>query len=320
MEVKLLYLRPLVVLTILLFLGIVFIVYKIKANTCSVFEPTGYGEDRFVEISGYLIHYIEVGTGEPLLLIPGSFSTYRVWNRIIPYLSDDFRIIAVDYVGAGASDKPKSGFHYTIDEQADIAAAMIQELKMGPVNIAGASYGGVIVLNLATRYPNLVRKAISIEGSVVKPDELPAIPFEALLKYPLLGDLFIGVIKTGLLNKIVLKLVMGEWYSQMTEAEKKEELSRLKYNAGSAHRIAWYWISISHKTCRDFTEEAKTIAAPVLYLYGEKSDFGDMIQENIQFFETYLPHVKVTGLADGIHDLQTQKPHETAALILEFLQ
>lgn len=320
MEVKLLLLRPLVVLTILLLLAVIFVAYKIKVNTGSVFEPARYGEDQFIEINSYRIHYIEVGTGEPLLLIPGSFSTYRVWNRIIPYLSDDFRIIAVDYVGAGASDKPKSGFHYTIDEQADLLAAMIRDLERGPVNIAGASYGGVIVLNLATRYPDLVRKVISIEGSVVKPDELPASPFESLLKYPLLGDLFIGVIKTGLLNRAVLKLAMGEWYSQMTAAEKREELAGLKYNAGSAHRVAWYWISVSHKTCRDFTEEAKGIAAPVLYLYGEKSDFQEMVQENIQFFETYLPHVKVTGFADGIHDLQTQKLHETAALILEFLQ
>ena len=321
MEIELFHLRTLLVLTIILLLFTVFfITHKIKVNTDSVFEPARYGEDRYIEINGYQIHYIEAGTGEPLLMIPGSFSTYRVWNRIIPYLSDNFRIIAVDYVGTGASDKPKSGFRYTIDEQADLIAAMIRKLELGSVNIAGASYGGVIVLNLAARYPDLVSKVVSIEGAVVKPDELPASPFESLLKYPLLGDLFIGVIKTGLLNKSVLKLAMGEWYSQMAASERKEELAGLKYNAGSAHRIAWYWISISHKTCRDYTEEAKSITAPVLYLYGEKSDFMEMTHENIEFFHAHLPHVTVIGIADGIHDLQTQRPHETAALILEYLQ
>lgn len=321
MEIELFHLRTLLVLTIILLLFTVFfITHKIKANSDSVFEPARYGEDRYIEINGYQIHYIEAGTGEPLLMIPGSFSTYRVWNRFIPYFTDNFRIIAIDYVGTGASDKPKSGFRYTIDEQTDLTAAMIRKLELGPVNLAGVSYGGVIVLNLTARYPDLVSKVVSIEGAVVKPDELPARPFESLLKYPLLGDLFIGVIKTGLLNKSVLKLAMGEWYSQMAASERKEELAGLKYNAGSAHRIAWYWISISHKTCKDFSEEAKSITAPVLYLYGDKSDFIKMTHENREFFHAHLPHAIVIGVADGIHDLQTQKPHETAVIILEYLQ
>lgn len=320
MELKLPFLKTFCVLIALFLFAACYVAYRIKANTGSVSEAAMYGEDRFVEVNGYRIHYVEVGEGEPLLLVPGSFSTYRVWNKIIPYLSSDFRIIAVDYVGAGASDKPRSGFRYTIDEQADLIAAMIRKLELEPVNLAGVSYGGVIVLNLAARYPELVRKAVSIEGGVVKPEDLPASPFESLLKYPLLGDLFIGVVKTGLLNNMVLKLVMGEWHSQMTEAEKKEELDGLRYNAGSAHRIAWYWISVSHATCRDFTEEAKNITAPVLYLYGEKSDFVEMTKLNMQFFETYLPHATVIGFEDGIHDLQTQKPLNTATLILGFLQ
>jgi pimeloyl-ACP methyl ester carboxylesterase len=106
----------------------------------------------------------------------------------------------------------------------------------------------------------------------------------------------------------------------MTAAEKEEELALLKYNAGSANRVVWYWVSISFKTCRDFTEEAKSITAPVLYLYGERSDFAEMTRANIDFFNAHLPNAMIYGFADGIHDLQTQKPREVASLILEFLK
>jgi len=92
-----------------------------------VYSKARYGEDRFVEVEGYKIHYVEVGKGETVILIPGSFSTYRTWNRIIPLLSDHYQLLALDYVGTGDSDKPESGFKYTTDEQANLVAKMIKK-------------------------------------------------------------------------------------------------------------------------------------------------------------------------------------------------
>ncbi len=95
-------------------------------------EEAKYGEDRFVEVNSYSMHYVEVGEGEPMFMIPGSFAIYRSWNKIIPYLSDDFRLLTVDYIGVGYSDKPKSGFHYTVHEQSDMLAKIIKKLALDP--------------------------------------------------------------------------------------------------------------------------------------------------------------------------------------------
>jgi pimeloyl-ACP methyl ester carboxylesterase len=73
-----------------------------------------YGEDRFAEAEGFRIHYVEAGAGQLTLLIPGSYGTYRTWNRLISLLSDHCRILALDYVGAGDSDKPRRGFRYIV--------------------------------------------------------------------------------------------------------------------------------------------------------------------------------------------------------------
>jgi pimeloyl-ACP methyl ester carboxylesterase len=200
-----------------------------------------------------------------------------------------------------------------------VISRMIEELDLGRPHLIGVSYGGAIVLNLAARYPGVVNKVVSIEGGVVRPEKLPGTPVEYALKYPVVGDLFIALARTGLLNRVLLRLVTGRWYPRMTADDKAEFLDQLSHNAKSASRIPWYWISVSHKTCEDFVEAAKSMRTPVLYLYGTESDFMDtLLESNIRFLETSVPHVRVVGLKGGIHDLEFQKPREVADLVLQF--
>lgn len=279
-----------------------------------------FGEEKWAKVEGYKIHYVEGGEGTPVILIPGSFSTYRTWNRVMPLLSDHYRLLAVDYVGTGDSDKPKSGFRYTIEEQADLTAKMIEKLELRKVHLLGVSYGGVIVLNLAARYPELVNKVVSIEGSAIRTTKLGGFGLmQFFFAWPI-GCCTIGIIRTGLLNKFVIRLVAGKWYRLMTPDDKKELLEDLFYSTKSATRTSWYWQSVSPKTCANIEEESKSIKAPVLYLYGKESDFMEMVNENIRFFGTYLPNVQVVGLEGAIHDLQVQKPKEVADLILDFFK
>jgi pimeloyl-ACP methyl ester carboxylesterase len=277
-----------------------------------------YGEDEFREIDGNQIHYVDIGKGTPVVLIPGSFSTYRIWNLILPRLSETHHLLALDYLGTGDSDKPRSGFRYTIGEQADWIAKFIRVLRLGKVHLVGASYGGAIVFNLAARYPEVVGKVVSIEGGILKPKIMPSTPMEKLLRYPVLGDLMIAVIRSGLMNSIVMEWIAGDWLSKMTANQKKTMRTEISFNARSASRAAWYWIAKSPQTVTPFEEEAKRIAAPILYLAGGKSDFREMAVENIRFLRQYLPQAKIVEFEDGIHDLATQKPREVARAILEF--
>lgn len=278
------------------------------------------GEHKYIIIEEYNVHYLEVGEGDPIILIPGSFNTYKSFNRVIPFLSDIFRIIAVDYLGVGDSDKPKSEFEYTVKEQADIIAKLITKLELGMVNILGVSYGGAIALYLAAIYPNLIKSVISIEGGVFAPEDLPRDPMELLLKFPIVGDIFIILIKSGLLNKLVLKAVAGTWHRNMTVDDKRDVLNALQDNARTASRIPWFKISRAIKTSKDFREEAKTIQAPILYLRGKESYLYDLCEITIQFLTKNYLSVCIVEYEDGIHDLEFQKPREVSQEILKFLQ
>ena len=296
--------------------------YMVKNEEQRIYSKSKYGVDKFVVIQNDHIHYVEVGEGEPILLIPGAFSTYRHWNRMIPYLLTHYKLLCVDYVGVGDSDKPRSGFSYTIEEQADVFAKMIEKLRISKVHIIGVSYGGAIALNLAARFPERVGKIVSIEGNGINGNKHQKIsygPIEDLLKFPVVGEVPIGVIRSGLTDQFAAKSVMGKAWQQMSETERKEIIEIISQNNRTASRVSWYHISRSLKISRDFTEEVKTIATPILYLYGKNSDYHDMAKTNAAFLKSHLPNVEIVSFEDGIHDLELQKPGEVANLVLEFL-
>jgi pimeloyl-ACP methyl ester carboxylesterase len=293
--------------------------YIVKNEKHEVYSKSKYGQDQFVVVQNRHIHYVETGEGQPILLIPGAWSTYRYWNRITPLLSRHYRLLALDYLGVGDSDKPRSGFSYTVEEQADLIAGIIEALQVSKVHIIGTSYGGSIALNLAARYPDRVGKIVSIEGNGVKHKKVPYRPMGSLLKWPLLGEVPISVTRSGMLDKMIAKGLMGEAWRPLGDHERKEIVEIISQANKTASRIPWYRISRTLVTSKDFAEEAKTIRIPILYLYGEHSGYREMAEANADFLRTHLRYVEVVCLRNGIHNLELQKPEEVAKIILEFL-
>jgi pimeloyl-ACP methyl ester carboxylesterase len=105
----------------------------------------------------------------------------------------------------------------------------------------------------------------------------------------------------------------------MSELEKKEVVEIMAQNNKTASRVSWHLISRTLETSRDFTDQAKTIRTPVLYLYGRNSYYHGMAETNAEFLRAHLQNVEIVRFNDGIHDLELQKPKEVAAVVLEFL-
>ncbi len=296
--------------------------YMVKNEKHRVYSRSQYGVDQFVVVGGYNVHYVEAGEGEPVFLISGAFSTYRNWNRMIPYLSKHYKLYCIDYLGTGDSDKPVSGFGYTIEEQADLMVKMMEVLEISKVHIVGVSYGGAIAQNLAARYPEKVDKIVSIEGNGINGNRHQKIsygPMADFLRFSLIGEMAVGVIQSGLADQFVTKAVMGKAWYDLPETEKREVERIVSQNNRTASRSSWFHICRTLKTSRDFTEEAKKISTPMLYLYGGNSDYYKMAKGNADFFKTYLADVTIVRFDDGIHDLELQKPEDVANLVLEFL-
>ncbi len=61
---------------------------------------------KYVEVLGSKIHYIDVGTGDPILFLHGNPTSSYLWRNIIPHVVPAGRCIAMDLIGMGKSDKP----------------------------------------------------------------------------------------------------------------------------------------------------------------------------------------------------------------------
>ena len=285
-----------------------------------VYSKPKYGADRFILVRDFNIHYVEAGEGPPLLLIPGAFTTYRTWNRIFPELARHNRVLAVDYVGVGDSDKPERGFGYTVEEQADVMAEMIGALRLSRVNVVGASYGSAVALNLAVRYPDLVNKVVCIEGgALITPEKLNYSKLGSLIEWPILGDITWGFMKSGLFDRITARSVMGEAWGKLTSEEQDEITEIFSANIMTVSRSSWMNIYRAITSRIDFIDSLERMRIPVLYLYGKGSKYRAVAEMNARRFEERNPNIEVVSFEGGIHDLHLQYPHEVSSVVLQFL-
>ena len=106
--------------------------------------------------NGFHIHYEDIGSGEPLLLLNGIFMSCDSWLDFIAPLSNNNRLLLLDFVDQGKSGKASSD--YDISMQADLLEAFLDELGLETVNLAGVSYGGQVAIIFAASRPGRVDK------------------------------------------------------------------------------------------------------------------------------------------------------------------
>lgn len=123
------------------------------------------------------IYYEERGSGQPVLFISGTGGDLRVKPNVLDGpLANERRVIAYDQRGLGQSEKPEQ--EYTMEDYANDAAAVIRELALGPVDVIGISFGGMVALHLVLAYPELVRKLVL--GCTSPGGEFASYPFHDL--------------------------------------------------------------------------------------------------------------------------------------------
>jgi pimeloyl-ACP methyl ester carboxylesterase len=126
---------------------------------------------RFREIklaTGVRLHYAEEGpaNGKVIIMLHGLSDSWFSFSKVMPLLSDGYRIYALDLRGHGNSDRPASGYH-TRDLAADVIAFMDAK-KIASATIVGHSMGSFIAQYVALAAPKRVERMILI-GSARSP-------------------------------------------------------------------------------------------------------------------------------------------------------
>lgn len=111
-----------------------------------------------VDLGSTRVSYLDAGEGMPLVLVHGSVTTSELFRETIRCFARDYRVIAVDLRGYGASAKPGDG--YTMQGFADDLAAFFDALDLSPAVLLGVSMGGFVAQLFALDHPGKLRALV----------------------------------------------------------------------------------------------------------------------------------------------------------------
>jgi len=113
------------------------------------------------------LHFSKMGSGQPLLFIPGSISDHRTWTNIQYKFTENYECYNISRRFQYPGSYPDGGDSSVHANTSDIAHFM-NEKKLSPAIIVGHSFGGFIALNIAIQFPELV-KCLVVEEPIFAP-------------------------------------------------------------------------------------------------------------------------------------------------------
>ena len=122
---------------------------------------------KSVEVNGVRLHYLQAGSGRPVVLVHGNGESHALFETEIRQLTAaGYEVFAPDSRGHGANE-PVSEYHYA--DMADDIFCLIRELGLEKPYYFGHSDGGIIGLLLELRHPGTLGK-MAVSGTNLSPD------------------------------------------------------------------------------------------------------------------------------------------------------
>ena len=127
----------------------------------------GYAfEPHYLEQDGLRMHYVDEGTGAPVLLLHGEPTWAYLYRKVITGLTPVARCIAPDYFGFGRSDKPTDGGWYTYDGHVASIAALVDDLDLTDITLVVQDWGGPIGFRFAVEHPERVARLVVLNTGI----------------------------------------------------------------------------------------------------------------------------------------------------------
>lgn len=117
---------------------------------------------KYIEVRGAKMHYVESGSGHPILLLHGNPTNVYIWRNIIPHLTNYGRVIAVDLIGFGKSDKPD--IEYRFVDHAAFLEGFIERMGLRNITLVLHDWGSALGFDYASRHPANVRALAFFEA------------------------------------------------------------------------------------------------------------------------------------------------------------
>jgi pimeloyl-ACP methyl ester carboxylesterase len=272
---------------------------------------------EIVETSHGAVQVLDEGdpAGSPIVLIHCYTCSIEWWQKLSPLLAREHRVLSVDLLGHGGSDKPGAG--YSIEDQAGALAEALSSLGVQGATVVGHSLGGTVATGLAEQSPQLASKVVLI-------DQAPDDSFEDESFTQKLG--YVPVI-----GQAMQRLVA--WAPDSSVRDQYEEAFAPDFNIASGFenpdqvvddlREMTYTAFVDAGEAEDdFTdgrpldERLSALGVPLLVIFGAEDQVYDA-EPTLERYDN-VPSVQ-TKLIDGAgHSPNVETPDQVAQLILAF--
>jgi pimeloyl-ACP methyl ester carboxylesterase len=224
--------------------------------------PTATGR---VDVNDVSYYYEIHGEGEPLLLLHGGLGSIDMFGPILPFLTADRRVIAVDLKGHGRTTLGSGPIR--MPALADDVAAILEHLGESQVDVLGYSMGGEVGLRLAIQHPETVRRLATVSTGFDQNGFYP----EMLPQQAAVGAAMADMMK---------ETPMYQSYAAV--APNLDDFPRLLDAMGDWMRQPYNW-----------ADEVKTLKMPVMLVYGD----SDMVRLDhaVEFYQLLGGGLKDAG-------------------------
>jgi len=268
---------------------------------------------RDIEVAdGETLRTTSVGTGQPIVLIPGLFgAAFGYRNFTGSLVAQGYRTIVVEPLGYGFSSHPKKA-DYSFGAQSERVARTLDKMGVKRALIVAQSSGAAIAFRLAVERPDLVRGLLSIAGG---PAESAATP--GLKKVFKFGG---GLVKftmdePRLRHEVRREIVRNSgdttWVTDaVVRSYTAGQTSDLSGSIDAFHRMA------KSKERTSLAERLHQIRVPVLLLVGSLSHPTEVPQEQRELLKTRLPSFSTQTVRGAGQFIQEEQPAVVLAALL----
>ncbi len=125
-----------------------------------------------LRLDGHRYHYLDEGSGPPLLLVHGNPTWSFHWRELITALRGKYRLIVPDHIGCGLSDKPQQ-YEYRLAKHIDNLSQLVEHLNLGDVTLLAQDWGGAIGLGTALRLPDRFARYVLFNTGAFRSTHMP---------------------------------------------------------------------------------------------------------------------------------------------------
>lgn len=260
--------------------------------------------DHFVKVDGLRIHYVESGSGRPVVLIHGNAGSVEDFEgRTLSLLSDHYRVLAIDRPGHGRSDRPAR--NASVEFQADLLHHTLSILGISDPILVGHSWGAALALAYALRYPSEV-SAMVLLAPAAYPDDSGDGLLRTATRVPLIGDLTLLLGKV-LVGRHMLKAALGRAFSPQPVSDRYFRIANSRW-LDRKHLKAYVEDEASlNDSLKRMSKRYSEISVPVIIVTGDKDKIVSPEQNAIALHKV-LPVSELIQMKDKGHEIPQTDP------------